>query len=238
MPRKVDGRPRHQQIAAEIRAAIMRGDVPVGSKLPTLAELQSQFGVSLRTIQDATQVLKDEGIIKGERGQGVFVRARKPHVVDVAAYFVPSPDGYTYKILDVTEVRPPAEVAEALELADDEAAVLRHRMTLHKDEPVELNWSYYPLSIARGTELTRRAKIRGGAPRALADAGYPERHFVDRVSVRPPTTAELTALDLPETVPVICQTRIVYSDNRRPVEVTVMAKAGHLYELRYHQTVS
>jgi len=238
MAKHTDGRPRHQQIAAELRAAIMAGEMPLGSKLPTLIELQAQFGVSLRTIQDATQVLKDEGVIQGERGQGVFVRARKPHVVKVAAYFIPSPDSYTYDILDVAEVHPSAEIAAALGLADDSATLLRHRVTRHKGEPVELNWSYYPLDIARGTDLMHKKKIRGGAPRVLTDKGYPERRFVDRVSVRPPTTAEFIALEMPETAPVICQTRVVYSDDDRPVEVTVMAKAGHLYELQYEQTVS
>lgn len=238
MAKTADGRPRHQQIAAEIRAEIMAGDLKIGAKLPTTRELEARFGVTNTTIQDALQVLKNEGVLRGERGQGVFVRARKPHVVDVAAYFVPSPDGYTYKVLDVAEVRPPADVAEALGLAEEGTALLRHRMTLHKGEPVELNWSYYPLDIARDTDLMQRAKIRGGAPRVLAEVGFPERRFVDRVSVRPPTTAEVTALDLPATVSVICQMRVIYSDNDRPVEVTVMAKAGHLYELRYQQQVS
>lgn len=30
--------------------------------------------------------------------------------------------------------------------------------------------------------------------------------------------------------------RVVYDAAERPVEVTVMAKAGHLYELRYEST--
>lgn len=238
MAKKTDGRPRHQQIAAELRAAILRSDYPVGSKLPSTRELRDQFEVSTRTVQDALQILKDEGTVQGERGQGVFVRTRQPHVVDVAAYFEPSPDSYTYDLLDVAEVQPPADVAEALGLSAEEVAVLRKRMTLFKGDPVELNWSYYPVEIVRGTPLERRPKIRGGAPRVLAEAGYPQRTFVDRISVRPPTTEEVIALELPDTVSVICQMRIIYSDDKRPVEVTVMAKAGHLYELRYWQTVS
>jgi GntR family transcriptional regulator len=235
---KTDGRPLHQQIAAEIRAEVMAGDLKIGAKLPATRELEARFGVTNTTVQDALQLLKNEGILEGKRGQGVFVRERKPHVVDVAAYFPPSPDRYTYKILDVAEVRPPADVAEALGLTEDETALLRHRMTLHRGEPVELNWSYYPLDIARGTDLMLRKKIKGGAPRVSTDAGFPWRRFVDQVSTRPPTPAEATALGLPTTVSVICQTRVVYSDNDRPVEVTVMAKAGHLYELRYQQQIS
>ncbi|GGM75859.1 putative GntR-family transcriptional regulator [Longimycelium tulufanense] len=238
MARKTDGRPRYQQIAADLRKQIMSGDLPIGSRLPSIAELVTQFSVSTRTIQDAIQTLKDEGVIEAQHGRGLFVRSQRPHVVEVDAYFEPAPGGYTYDLLDVVEVIPPVDVAQALRLDPGQAAVLRHRMTRYAGDPVELHWSYYPVDIARGTPLTRRTKIRGGAPQVLAEAGYPERKFVDRVSVRPPTSEEFLALDLPETVQVICQFRVIYSDDQRPVEVTVMAKAGHLYELQYEQHIS
>src|SRR5690606_34167207 len=99
------------------------------------------------------------------------------------------------------------------------------------------SWSYYPLSIVAGTPLTRRAKIRGGAPRVLADLGYPQRLFIDRVSARPPTTEEAEQLGIPQGVPVIRQLRVIYSDNKKPVEVSVVGKPGHRHELRYRQAI-
>jgi GntR family transcriptional regulator len=78
--------------------------------------------------------------------------------------------------------------------------------------------------------------IRGGAPQALADLGFPQRRFMDRISVRQPTETEVQGLDLPPDVPVFRQFRVVYSDGERPVEVSVLIKGGHLYELSYRQT--
>lgn len=215
----------------------MVGDLPVGGRIPTTRELEAKFNTTNRTIQDALQILKDEGFIVGQRGQGVFVLTKQPHVVDVAAYFAPSPGGYSYDILDVAEVAPPADVAEVFGLPDGGVAVLRHRLTRFNGGPLETDRSYYPIEIARGTDLTQPRRIKGGAPRVLAEAGYPEREFVDRVSVRPPTAEEVTLLGLPASVPVMCQLRIVYSDEMRPVEVSLLVKPGNQYELRYRQAI-
>ena len=38
--------------------------------------------------------------------------------------------------------------------------------------------------------------------------------------------------------PVIRQLRVIYSDNERPVEASVLIKGGHLYELLYRQTAA
>ncbi|MGH3924701.1 MAG: UTRA domain-containing protein, partial [Pseudonocardiaceae bacterium] len=144
---------------------------------------------------------------------------------------------YSYRMLDVAETRPPADVAQALDLGDDDVAILRHRLLLHDGDPVELSWSYYPATIAAGSPLTGRAKIPGGAPQALATLGYPQREFTDRLSTRLPTTEELETLGLPDGVPVIRQFRVIYSDNERPVEASVLIKGGHLYELLYRETI-
>jgi GntR family transcriptional regulator len=237
LARRSDSRPRHEQIAAVIRAQIMAGDLPPGTQLPSTPNLVAQYSAANATIQSALAALKEEGFLYSQVGKGVYVRDRRPLVIDVAAYFAPSQGGYSYQLLDVTEVESPPEVAEALALAAGDAVILRHRLLLHDGEPVELAWSYYPASIVRDTELSRRKKIAGGAPRALADLGYPQHDFLDRLSVRMPTTEEVELLELPGNVPVIRQLRVVRSVGDRPVEVSVLVKGGHLHELRYHQRV-
>lgn len=237
MVKKRDERPRHQQIAAELRALIMSGDLTPGTKLPSTPQLVDRYKSSNATIQRALRALKDEGFVSSRSGAGVYVRGRQPFIVDVANYFAPSPGGYSYDLLDVAEVRPPADVAEALDLPDDGVAILRHRLLRHDGDVVELSWSYYPSTIAQGTDLAGSVKIRGGAPRVLNDAGYPQRDFADRLSARMPTPEESEALGLPSDVPVIRQFRVIHSDNNLPVEVSVLVKGGHLYELRYRQPV-
>ncbi|GLZ29908.1 GntR family transcriptional regulator [Lentzea sp. NBRC 105346] len=234
MVKGTDGRPRHQQVAAHLRALIMSGELPPGSQLPSTSQLVERYEAANATIQRALTALKDEGFLHSRMGKGVYVRDQAPLTVEAAAYFAPSERGYTYRLLEVGEVTPPVDVAEQI----GEAAVMRHRLLLHNDDPVELSWSYYPAKIAKGTPLAGRGKIPGGAPRALNDLGYPQRDFVDRVSARLPTTEEMETLALPDDVPVIRQFRVVYSDDGHPVEVSVLVKGGHMYELQYRDRVS
>ncbi|MGW4644588.1 hypothetical protein ACWEN6_39160 [Sphaerisporangium sp. NPDC004334] len=39
---------------------------------------------------------------------------------------------------------------------------------LRDEDPIEMSWSYYPLSLVAGTALSRRGRIQGGAPAVLA----------------------------------------------------------------------
>ncbi|WP_372442652.1 hypothetical protein [Streptomyces pactum] len=48
-----------------------------------------------------------------------------------------------------------------------------------------------------------------------------------------PTQERYTVLWLPGTLPVLRTLRVVYAEGYRPIEATVMAKAGYLYELEY-----
>ncbi|GAA2185381.1 GntR family transcriptional regulator [Micromonospora lupini] len=235
MVRRSDDRPRHEQIAADIRARIMSGELPSGSQLPSTAQLINQYSVANATVQRALAALKEEGYLHSRVGKGVYVRDRQPSVMVVDAYVPPSRGGYAYQLLDVAEIQPPADVALALGIVDNEPAILRHRLLSHDGEPVELSWSYYPVSIGRGTAISSRQKLVGGIPPILAELGHPQRDLVDRLSVRMPTTQELEILALPPQVPVIRQFRVIRSVHGRPVEVSVLIKGGHLHELQYHQ---
>ena len=138
-------------------------------------------------------------------------------------------------MVTVDTVTPPADIAQGLQLPPGADAISRSRILIHDEQPVELSASYYPADIAADSSLAKHAKIRGGAPQALSDLGFPQRSFVDRISARPPTVEEAETLDLPEGTPVIRQLRVIYSDNQRPVEASVLIKGAHLYELLYRQ---
>ncbi|MFD5601736.1 GntR family transcriptional regulator [Streptomyces sp. NPDC127064] len=243
-----DRRSLHERIAADLRDEIMSGDLPPGAALPSTAQLKERFSASNATIQKALQLLKDERLVVGRAGASVTVREHRQRTMRPAAYMAPAGPGEQYRwlteaaklgtqahstLLDVGEVRPPADVSAALGLADGDTALLRHQVLSIDGEPVELVASYYPVDIARGTALTEKRKIKGGTPALLADLGFPPRLSVDRVSARVPTQEQYRALRLPSDLPVLRTLRVVRSDGGRPVEVTVMVKAGHLYELEY-----
>ncbi|KRV47731.1 GntR family transcriptional regulator [Wenjunlia vitaminophila] len=246
-----DRRSLHERIAADLRDEIMSGDLAPGASLPSTAQLKARFGASNATVQKALQLLKDERLVVGRAGAAVTVREHRQRTMRPAAYMAPVGTGEQYRwlteaarygdrphstLLDVTETTPPADVGSALGIPANGAVLLRSQVLLIDDEPVELVRSYYPLDLARGTALMERRKIRGGTPTLLAERGFPPRLSVDRVSARVPTQEQFEALRLPSALPVLRTLRVVYSDHDRPIEASVMVKAGHLYELRYEFT--
>lgn len=244
-----DERPLADRIAAEIRKLIMSGDWEPGKRVPTNQQLREQFSTSNVTVQRALQILKDEGFLEGQTGVGVFVRAERAQTIQPAHYIVPSEPGQPYRwlseavkreqrgkyrMLEVGEVVPPVEVARALRLEEGGTAMLRSRIGFLNDQPAELVHSYYPIELSRGTRLADRRLIPGGSPALLEEMGYPTRSQDDAVAARPATTEEYEALEIPRDVPVIEVFRIVYSNDDKPIEVTLLTKPAHRFKMGYH----
>ncbi|MFI6704266.1 GntR family transcriptional regulator [Streptomyces sp. NPDC050509] len=246
-----DRRSLHERIAADLRDEIMTGDLAPGASLPSTVRLKERFGASNATVQKALQLLKDERLVVGRAGAAVTVREHRQLTVRPASSMAPAAAGEPYPwlaetakrggearstLLAVTETTPPADVAAALRLPADGTALVRHQVLSLDGEPVELVHAYYPPHIARGTALAEHRRIKGGTPTLLTALGHPPRLSVDHVSARIPTQEQYEALHLPGDLPVLRTLRVVYDADERAVEVTVMAKAGHLYELRYEFT--
>jgi len=66
--------PAKVQLADQLRAAITSGEY--ADRLPSLTELTRRSGLALNTVQAAVRILKDEGLVYGVKGRGVFVRRR------------------------------------------------------------------------------------------------------------------------------------------------------------------
>lgn len=72
------GRPKYVEVAASLRTAIADGTYPVGAELPSTARLTESFGVSTTVVRAAIRELRTEGLIIGQPGKAVFVRAEPP----------------------------------------------------------------------------------------------------------------------------------------------------------------
>ncbi len=71
----LSGTPAYLQVAADLRKQIAGGALPVGAQLPSMAQLRQLYGVSNTVIRDALNELRREGLVVGQQGKGVFVRA-------------------------------------------------------------------------------------------------------------------------------------------------------------------
>jgi CheY-like chemotaxis protein len=63
-----DAGPRYQWVAAELRARVERGTYAAGEPLPSQPKLAKELGVSLATLRQGLDVLRDDGWVQSVQG--------------------------------------------------------------------------------------------------------------------------------------------------------------------------
>ena len=232
--------PAYVQIANDLRARIEGGEIQPGDAIPSISALIEQYDTSNSTVQAAVRALKAAGLVESKQGKGVYVRLVQRTISRSADYTSPPPDDdparyrAPSRLLGITEVVPPSDVAEKLGLDDGVRAVRRSRLMVEKGKPIELVDSYFPVEIARGTELDSPGGLKGGSLAALRRLGYVPRHpATEWVEARMPTASEARDLRLPAGTPVLRLLRVTYTDGRLPIEALVMVFGADRYLLEY-----
>ncbi|MBF8193410.1 GntR family transcriptional regulator [Nonomuraea sp. K274] len=70
---KNTGQPGYLQIADDLRAQIRGGSLAPGAPLPSTAQLAQRYDASLSVVKMAVGILRNEGLVIGQQGKGVFV---------------------------------------------------------------------------------------------------------------------------------------------------------------------
>ena len=244
----------YKQIADHLRVAIGKGRLRPGDQLPSEAQLMSHYGVARMTVRNALRILLDEGLVVAEHGRGVYVRARPPvrrlasdrfaqrHRKEGKAAFVIETEqagaAGSVDMIQVSQARPPAEVADRLRLDGDQDTVIRSRRYLMDGRPVETAVSYIPADLAEGTPIADPNPGPGGIYARLEENGHVLERFTEEVTARMPTPEEARLLNLGPGVPVFRLVRTAYDSDDRAVEVcdTIMATDAYLlaYDLPAH----
>jgi len=67
-------RPRWEQVAEVLRDKIRSGELPPGSRVPSVVSLTREYGISHVTAQKVLVALREEGLTKTTPGLGSFVK--------------------------------------------------------------------------------------------------------------------------------------------------------------------
>ena len=144
--------PVYVQIAGEIRDSINQGIYQKGDKLPSEAKFSQQFAVNRHTIRQAIALLKVEGLLRVDKGRGMFVAdktIRYPigkRVRYNQALKVQGRQG-RYDFIRSLEVPADTSVAKNLEIKQGEPVALIERLGFADSQPIIVATSYFPLKL-------------------------------------------------------------------------------------------
>ncbi|MDE2607826.1 MAG: phosphonate metabolism transcriptional regulator PhnF [Burkholderiales bacterium] len=137
-----------RQIAETLSADIRDGRFGDG-RLPSESELAARFHVNRHTLRQAVQALQDEGLVRIERGRGMFVQrelldyplARRTRFTEtiVRQGLVP-----TQHLLAAGEEAADERVARELGLAPGDAVVRIENLSEVNGQPVSVMTAWYP----------------------------------------------------------------------------------------------
>ncbi|NLI52807.1 MAG: GntR family transcriptional regulator [Clostridiales bacterium] len=144
--------PVYLQLSNYFSALISSGELREGDALPTETSLCKLLGISRSTVRQAFQMLEDEGVIV--RKKRVGTRVCKPKLKrSINNLYNFTTEMYALglapssRVISFSTVRPPARIAEALNLSAGETTFRIERLRLGDGEPLLLETAYIPTRI-------------------------------------------------------------------------------------------
>ncbi len=231
--------PLYYQLREILRERLEEGLFHAGDRFPTEAEICRAAGLSRMTVRHALQELKAQGFLDGRRGAGTTVSL-------TAARQVVQPDegirganlalrSFTEifhgqgqrvggKILSKTFIEPPDGARRQLGLPPGDRVLEVRRVRYLNGEPVSLETSYYPASVAGfllETDLVDRSVYE-----VWRRAGVVPEEAVETVELSLMTPYEAKTLGAPVGVPVALGRRTTFDGAGRAIEFTKVVYRG------------
>lgn len=211
------------QFRDALRSLILNGELAIGAKLPTEAELGEQFGISRIVVREALADLVRSGLIYKIKGQGAFVSARERDEDFVSTVLGFSDEmerkGLTVRTqVLVQELRAPAPAeAQALALGEGQLVVALKRLRSVDGELRLLVETTIPADLAPGLH---RTKLENRSLYDVLRRQYGLRivraeRWIDAVL---PDAATCSLLELDEPEPLLRIESLAYSATGRPLE--------------------
>lgn len=244
-----DTPPPYLRIADALRARITGGDLRPGDRLPSISEIQAEWGYSAGVGQRAYGTLVDEGLVISRPGAGYYVRSQAAVPVMVrrqrAEPGAGSPTEASLAEQGVegtwrsssTTARADATVAQRLEIAAGDPVMHTSYVYFADGVPAQLAESWESMAVTGGSlivlpEAGPHAGI--GVADRMEIIGIHVGTPVERVQARGASRTEAQALAVSPTTPVLAIERTYYDQSTsHPVETADIVLLGARWIAEY-----
>lgn len=229
--------PIYVQIANDLRQKIQQGVYRAGDKLPSQKQLGAQFGVNRHTVRQAFDLLKDEGLLRIDRGLGAFIAdAPIQYPIGKRVRYNESLQAQgrasEYKLLQTLEKPADEKIAHYLALEIGKPVAQVDLLGLADNRPLIVSTSYFPLW--RFPELLQHFQQARSISRLMKDVygcdHIRQRTYVSTRSVRP-QDAKLLQVPLNQAILLVQAVNVDQTD--AVIEYTVTRFRGDGVELMF-----
>ncbi|GAB4376269.1 MAG: phosphonate metabolism transcriptional regulator PhnF [Elainellaceae cyanobacterium] len=226
--------PLYVQIADELRRNIEESVYQIGDQLPTEAELSTRFGVNRHTLRRAIEVLRVEGLVRVDRGRGMFVAAAPiPYTLDKRVRYNEALKAHglqpSHRTLRIAEIPADAPIAKPLELEIGDPVILFERLSLADQQPISIGSSYFP--SLRFPGLLERCQECHSISKLFQAYGCDHIRRSTRISARSIQPRDARLLELPLNAPILLTESINVDQQGQVIEYGVTRFRGDRMEL-------
>jgi GntR family transcriptional regulator len=230
LPQAPSFSPLYQQIKALLVHSLQAGEWLPGQAIPSELELAARFKVSQGTVRKAIDEMAAENLLVRRQGKGTFVathaEARTQYRFLRLTPDAGTPPGLSRRLLDCRRMRPPAEVARALQLKPGDNALQIRRLLLAASaegeaaHPVVLDDLWLPGPLFKGLTQERLAAWRGPMYQ-MFESEFSVRMIRAEEKLRAVAAAadDAAQLAVPAGTPLLSVERLSFTYGDRPVEL-------------------
>lgn len=234
--------PLYYQLATILRESIISGRYVIGDRLPTEADLVTQYAVSRATVRGALQALEEEGLIRREAGRGTFVSGLPEFTGSLKMDgtlngLIAMGLATSVRLVELREVTVPPHEAEALGMAPGTPAIRAYRVRYYKDDPYCYIINTLPLEI--GKKLSKSDWESGAILKHLQTHHHIELGHADEYVRATLADANLARwLQVRIGAPLLKVDYVIRSSDGKPVETPIIFFRSDLHEFTLRLTWS
>lgn len=229
--------PLYYQLETVLRQHISSGKWAVDQRIPTEAELGTEYGVSRITVRQALASLEAEGLLRREAGRGTFVKDAPKFTGTLKLEgslddFISIVKTTSAKVISVEKMQASPEEAELLGLEPGAPIIRCVRVRSHRGEPYSLVVNDIPYQI--GKKLSKAdwsGPVTDTLQKKLGLQMGDARQSI-RASLADVETANILGIRVG--APLLSVDRVVYTEEGIPIDRVLTHYRSDIFSFTVH----